>query len=96
MRRRCIGAKHSTEIVGLMISKRISGAVAHSQGTGSRAQRSTVKIRPASLTCRIKIRRDLIIRSFSKSSSGRGASPSAVKVHCEVCWSVGEGECWDE
>jgi hypothetical protein len=28
--------------------------------------------------------------------SGRGAFSTAVKVHCEVGWSVEKGECWDE
>ena len=51
MRRKCNGAKHSTEIVDLF---RLGG------------------------------------------TSGRGAFPTAVKADCEVDWSVGKGECWDE
>ena len=29
-------------------------------------------------------------------TSGRRAFPSAVKADCEVDWSDGKGECWDE
>ena len=36
------------------------------------------------------------VESFSKPPSGRGAFPSAVKADCEVDWSDGKGECWDE
>ena len=51
MRRKCNGAKHSTEIVDL---------------------------------------------SRFVEVSGRRAFPTAVKANCEVDWSVGKGECWDE
>jgi len=33
---------------------------------------------------------------FVKPPSGRRAFPSAVKADCEVDWSDGKGECWDE
>ena len=29
-------------------------------------------------------------------TSGRRVFPTAVKANCEVDWSVGKGECWDE
>ena len=43
-----------------------------------------------------KLCTDIMDSSRFVVTSGRRAFPTAVKVNCEVGWSVGKGECWDE
>ena len=80
VRRKCIGAKHSTEIVdasqcrscSLLISSHSGQSQQEGQfrGLGRVMERS--------------------ILNFCLTAD------EAVKVNCEVCWSVEKGECWDE
>ena len=83
MRRRCNGAKFTTESVNVL-SK-----------TGPRTVADWTQT-----NAEIFPRRSALSQHKSgvppSAGHGRGAFPTAVKVHCEVCWSVGKGECWDE